>query len=133
MNRISTIQLVVFVGFAVLGAATAQPVSAQGYRYGIESNGFYGGLSNLQLAPNHPIPSQPSARASARAGARYRTYRYGYPAGFTPYRTYRHPYYAYPAFKYGYGYRTYGTQLNVYPGGIIQTYRGPLFYPYRGF
>jgi len=128
------VRIGILVGLGIAWTATADQASAQGYRYGIESNGFYGGLSNLQLAPAHPIPSPPRATG----GSRYRAYRYGgYPSGYHPYGAYRYPSYGYPyrgyGYGYGYGYRTYGTQLNVYPGGIIQTYRGPLVPRRRGF
>ncbi|MEM8911220.1 MAG: hypothetical protein AAGC97_05575 [Planctomycetota bacterium] len=134
--------LVVGIGCFVFSGSDA---AGQGYGFGTpQSNGFYGGLSNMQLAPNHPTRPTTTAPTTRRSTNRYYyggnalvyppvyggtlygdrfgvgrpTYGYGYGGAFggTPYGGY----------PYGYV-PNYGTQLNVYPNGIIQTFRGPVF------
>ena len=85
--------------------------SAQGYRYGIDSPGYYGGLSNLQLAPNHPLPRTPQTTIRVPIQT-YQSYYggNGYGGFGGVYGGYGYPY------GYGYGYGG-GLGLNYGYGG----------------
>lgn len=132
------------IGFFVALSISSSAL-AQGYGFGpnVQSNGFYGGLSNLQNAPLHggrpgvnvprnnpvqgktyTVPSyQYSYQYQYQYGPNYGAFRpnYGYGAPGYGYG-YGYPSYGFPG--YGYGVQSYGTQLNIYPNGIIQGYTG---------
>lgn len=146
-RRLTFVKLVLLIGTFLLAAAVdSNQASAQSSlpNYG-KGYGFSGGVGWGTL-PSTPPSSGSGYAAQFRAGRTptntyraptqrgYQPYgvrRYGYVPGYAPYGnvgtySYGSPFYGNGYVPYGYGYNTYGLQLNTYPGGVIQTYRGPI-------
>jgi hypothetical protein len=118
----------------VLGAfLTAPEASAQGYRYGIQSNGFNRGGSAIisqrgGLPQNNYTARRPSVSSNSNRGS-VTNYYYNYPRR-SAYRGYGYRGYGYGYRGYGYGFvpgTVSGTGLQIGPGGGVQFSTGTYY------
>ncbi|WP_039961014.1 hypothetical protein [Rhodopirellula europaea] len=134
------------LAIGVLSAfALASDASAQGYRYGIQSNGFDRGGSAIIAQQGVYSANRPSVSTSNANRGSVTNYYYNTPRRYS----FRRGYGGYGYGGYGYGYRSYGygfvpgtvsgTGLQIGPAGGVQFgtgtyYTVPRYYgvPYYG-
>ncbi len=129
------------LAIGMLGAfALASDASAQGYRYGIESNGFNRGGSAVIGQQGVYSANRPSVSTSNANRGSVTNYYYNTPRRYGVRRGYG----GYGYGGYGYGYRSYGygfvpgsvsgTGLQIGPGGGVQFGTGTYYAvpPYYG-
>ncbi|MEO9593114.1 hypothetical protein [Rhodopirellula bahusiensis] len=127
------------LAIGMLGAFLfASDASAQGYRYGIQSNGFNRGGSSIigqrgGLPQNNYTANRPAVSSSSSNRGSVTNYYYNTPRRYS----YRRGYGGYGYGGYGYGYGGYGygfvpgsvsgTGLQISPGGGVQFGTGTYF------